>query len=305
MQRCKTASPLWICYRTVLWMHGPLRLKRLTVDLLEANELLDCLVCLIGLQTVWLLHQFMLFSTSVTIWWRPRDFHCPLSHLSDCSQKQCRALFPQGMEWCMCVRLRCISVILGPPQTMTFGMICTTQLRSPHCSCWKPTLVCAVTSATTSMNHAVHKYAGKMFNTPQNNCSHFTKASAGPWCWSRAGCVTPSGNVSNAERVCWAVLLLRLKYLPLWLRLQRCGGECIKLGGRLDGDRESNLRGFSSLTGPAIAEINHESNPRETGNGKQRYDQNIPLGASLTFFFNNRIKVLGEECLSAFNFVQV
>lgn len=38
---------------------------------------------------------------------------------------------------CMCVCLWCI---LGLPQTMTFSMICITQLQNPQHNCWKSTL---------------------------------------------------------------------------------------------------------------------------------------------------------------------
>ncbi len=198
----QAASTIWICYRAMLWMHGELQLM---VDLLEANDLLDCLVCLIGLQTVWLPHQFMLFSTSVTIWWRTWDFRCPLSHLSDCShKKKCRARFPQGLKWYVCVSAVHKYVSPSMPQTMTFGMICTTQLQSHTVQLLKIRYLCAVTSSTTSVNHAVHKYAGKRSTRRRTTVATLQSLSC-PWCWNRAGCVTPSGNVSNSKRVCWAV----------------------------------------------------------------------------------------------------
>lgn len=64
--------------------------------------------------------------------------------------------------------------------------------------------VSAVTSATTSMNHAVHKYAGKL-STPHRTTVTTLQSPGCPWCLNRAGCVTPSGNVSCRARVCWAV----------------------------------------------------------------------------------------------------
>lgn len=97
----------------------------------------------------------MLFSTSLTIWYRLRGFHCPLSQLSDCFHKH----FPSRVQLHVCVCL---------PQTVTFGVTRTTQLLKIH-------PVCAATSTKHLDESRSSQINWKMLHRAQNNCSHFTQ----------------------------------------------------------------------------------------------------------------------------------
>ena len=193
------------------------------VGLLEASELLNCLVCLIRLQTVWLPHQFMLFSTSVTIWWRPWDFHCPLSHLSDCSHKQCAACFPQGMKlyvcaWCIFV---CLSECSWSATENDLWHDLYNTAPNPTVQLLKIHSACAVTSATTSMNHAVHKNAGKRSTRRRTTVATLQSLSC-PWCWEQ-GWMCDTEWDRQQQRAC--LLSCPRLYYPAW-NIYRWGLDC-------------------------------------------------------------------------------
>lgn len=142
------------------------------------------------------------------------------------SRKQCRARFHRGCSG-VCVCMYCVSLsVLGLPQKMTFGMICTTQLQSPQCRCWKSTL-------SVLWRLQPPQWIMQFTNTLEN-AQHATeqlltlyKASAAPgartgrdvWHW-----VGMSGTESVFAELS-QTLLFGLKYLPLRLRLQRCEGR--------------------------------------------------------------------------------
>lgn len=168
----------------------------------------------------------MLFSTSVTIWWKSWDFCCPLSHLPDCSRVN-NAEHASTGDAAVCVCMYCVSLsVLSLPQKMTFSMICTTQLQSPQCRCWKSTL-------SVLWRLQPPQWIMQFTNTLENaqNATEqlltLYKASAAPgartgrdvWHW-----VGMSGTESVFAEL-FQTLLFGLKYLPLRLRLQRCEGR--------------------------------------------------------------------------------
>lgn len=185
--------------------------ENLRVRLVEAYELLDRSVCLIRYQTVWLANQFMLLCSSLTIWWRPWDLHRPLSHVSDCSQKQWRAFQRKWSSMCVFVCV-CVCDALVCFSEHSRSATENDLWHDPYNTAPKPTVqllkihpVCALTSATTSMNHAVHKYS-----SPQNNCSHF-----GQDVWHRVGTSATESAFAELPKT----LLSSLKYLQVRLEM--------------------------------------------------------------------------------------
>lgn len=156
----------------------------------------------------------MPFSTSVTIWWRLWDFRCPLSHLSDCSHKQCRACFPQGMKLHVCVSFSACH------RRWPLAWCVQHSFKSPQYKCWKSTL--------SVLWHPQPPPWRMQFTNMPENARHATeqleplyKSSAvpggGTWrdVWHQVGMSATESMFAELSQT----LLLSLKYLLLRLRL--------------------------------------------------------------------------------------
>lgn len=96
------------------------------------------------------------------------------------SRKQCRARFHRGCSG-VCVYVLCFSERSWSATENDLWHDLYNTAPKPTVQMLKIHSVCAVTSATTSMNHAVHKYAGKRSTRHRTTVDTLQSLSC-PWC---------------------------------------------------------------------------------------------------------------------------